>query len=140
MRTIRKRRTKKAYQDLHDDPTLLLRNCEVILYPNGENEIWVRSKDWRRGFKITGGDGPAGLMLDISSFTGSGPLSATGNLADEHWTPSGMTDFKHLSVVQYRDDDWSQRFKAWCADTGNPKTVEHPGDAPERVDGRIGHG
>lgn len=126
---MKRRRTKKAYTDLYDDPTSLFKGCEVLLFPNGENEIWIRSQDRRRSFKITAGDGPAGLMIQVDRHAlAGGSLSVSGNLDDGKWTPSGLTDYASVAICQYRPDDWSQQFKAWIADHENP----HPGEAPDR--------
>ena len=122
-----KKRTKKAYADLYDNPAAIAEgSAQVILFPNGQKEIFIRTADDRQGFRLTVGQGPAGLSITLSPFTFSPPLSVTGNLANADATPSYSGDFRDLEVCQYFPDPWSQAFKAhYC--NGAP----HPGARPE---------
>lgn len=128
MRLPHHRRTKAAYGRLHDDPTALFDSCEVILWPNGAPEIWIRSTDGRRSFRLTASDGPAGLAINVERSVGGAPLTVGGNLSPDY-AVSNVQDFATFSACQYRPDAWSQAFKAWCADHNAP----YPGDAPEEV-------
>jgi len=118
------RRTKKQYAELFDNPSALFNGAQVILWPNGQPEIWIRSADGNRAIKITARDGNAGLGLTISRFACSEPLTATGNLHHDS-AVANQQDFEEITVCQYRTDEQSQAFKRWYADReSNPYPYE----------------
>lgn len=112
----RNKRTLKAYTDLYRNPGLLSNSeqerAQVILFPNGEREIWIKSDDGTLGIRMTVSNGPAGLGVCMSSFIGTPPLTVGGNLADGACTPAGGEDYRHLEICAYRLDEKSQAFKA----------------------------
>jgi hypothetical protein len=125
-----KRSTKAAYERLYDDPTLLGNGTAlVVLFPNGRNVLWVKSADGRRGMELRFSDGPAGLMVGIHNFLGTPGMTLGGNLEQdaEVYPPKGerRPDFRDVSLVQYRSDEHSQRFRAW-----SEGRAEHPGEKP----------
>ena len=74
-----KKRTKKLYTELYDHPNAMFpggptnAGVEVILYPNGQPEIWLRSG--LHSLKLTASRGPYGLGVSITSHVGSTPLT-----------------------------------------------------------------
>lgn len=128
-----RKRTKVAYDRLFDDPSSMFGSCRVILFPNGEPEIWIQSPDGRRSFAIRASDGPAGLGLTIARHGGP-EIVVHGNRADDEWTPfpeKGSADvaLREVSLTQYKDDLRSQRFREWYGGRGS-----HP-DHLQAVDG-----
>jgi len=122
----RARRTKKRYQDLYDDPTTLFKGATVTLFPNGENEIWVKSLDGMFSFKITGGMGPAGLGLTITRLGLGTDITVFGyGGRNDSNLPAALPDVSDVELVQYKHDERSQAFKAWVQKRG-----EYPGDEP----------
>ena len=132
----RERRTKARYSKLFDDPTTLFPGCEVILFPNGEPEIWIRTTHSGSGaVRIRANHGPAGLMVDVQRFA----LATVPLTVFEHDAGADV------QIVQYHSDPWSQAFKAWAQKKGpypGPKppadyaarwthpNEEEPGDGP----------
>ncbi len=127
----RRKRTKVSYSRLYDSPTNLFGGtCEVILFPNGEPEIWIRSTDGMRSFKITASDGPAGLAINVSTRVGGAPISVGGNLSGSY-DVAKPGDFAHVSLCQFKPDAWSQAFKAWYdASPEERESIPYPGDRP----------
>lgn len=123
-----RRQTKVDLARLFDDPTHIFKTCEVIVFPDGHPSILVRSKDGVRSFRITPREGPAGLSLSIDRAVNGPAMTASGNLADENWTASGLTDYARLDIVQYKPDAYSQAFRKWCEDT---KNTPYPGTREE---------
>lgn len=121
-----KQRTKKMYNDLFDNPDGLFENANVVIRPNGEPEIWVTSKDGKRGFRIQGGDGPAGLALRITRMGAiTPPITVSGNNTWEAG-PIKPSDANYVELCQYKTDPFSKAFKAWYTDPDNnphPKTL-----------------
>ena len=117
----RNKRTKTAYAELFDNPSALFQDAEVLLWPNGVPEIWIRSKDGRKGFRITAGQGNAGFALTIGKFALSAPMTVGGNLQkDMEVFHAG--DAYEVSLCQYNDDELSQAFKRWYHHTGDEAT------------------
>lgn len=110
-----KRRTKKQYMMLFNQPHLLFDGCEVILWPNGEPEIWIKSDD--KGFRITASEGPAGLGLRVNRFVGGPSITVTGNL-DPDCEVAPQADFFEVTMTQYSSDLNSQAFKRWYGGKG----------------------
>ena len=115
-----KRRTKKQYAELYDNPGALFKGCKVMLWPNGEPEIWINGG--RHSVRIKASVGPAGMSVTIGRFVGGMPLSVSGNLT-EGCKPLGMLNCEEVSVTQYNDDEHSQAFKRWY---GDPENNPHP--------------
>lgn len=128
----RKRRTKKAYAELYDDPTKLFKGCEVILFPNGEPEIWVKSTTYPfHQVVVTGGRGPAGMGLHLRRSIGSAPLTVSGNLDDTEWNvhpPKGeqAPDYYQVEITQLDPSPFAQAHRAWYEGRG-----EYPGTPEE---------
>lgn len=107
-----RRRTLVAYANLFRNPNALFppsassEGVDVILFPNGQNEIWLKSADGTLGFRIVAGNGPAGLGLQISTFIGTPPVTVRTD-------DPGSVDSKYVDLCQYRQDDESLAFKAW---------------------------
>src|SRR3990167_367324 len=93
-----RRRTLKRYETLYRDPTTLFQGVEVTLFPNGANEIWCKTSDGL-GFRVTVGNGPAGLGVCIRSF-----ISTPGI------TRADGDTFLEQELVQYRQDARSQAY------------------------------
>ena len=129
---MKKRRTKKRYANLFDDPKSLFGNARVMLFPNGEPEIWIQSPDGCQGFRLTASCGKAGLGLTIRRFVGGAPMTICGNLApDGEVMP--QKDAEEISVTQYRSDDYAQAFKKWYGDSEHNPYPEPPGDGIQVV-------
>lgn len=127
----RTRRTKKAYEGLFDDPTTLFPGCKVVLYPNGQPEIWIEPTGGSGyGFKITAGNGPAGVSVRVDPMGIGGPaMHLHGNLEGDWavYPPKGTEApaFRTADFVRYHNTDYARAHKAWYEGRG-----EYPG-APE---------
>lgn len=125
---MRAKRTLKLYRELFHNPFRLFggaaddSGAKVTLWPNGEREIWIQGSGGK-GFRVTAGEGPAGLSLHISTFVGSPPITVTGNAAGDYQPLPNMPDARHLSLCQYNGDDKSQAFKRWYLDHSDGKTA-----------------
>ncbi len=108
----RKRRLQKSYVELFRDPSTLFETARVMLFPNGEPEIWIQGSGGK-GFRIVAGEGPAGLSLQISTFIGSPPITISGNAAVTYDPITDIADARHVSLCQYNGDDRSMAFKEW---------------------------
>lgn len=128
----RKRRTKKAYTELYDDPTTLFEGCEVILFPNGVPEIWIKSTRYPyHQVVVQASRGPAGMGLTLRRTIGSAPLTASGNLADKHMTvypPKGERhpDYCQMEIVQMDGTPFAVAHRAWYEGR-----AEYPGTETE---------
>ena len=107
------RRTLKKYKDLYKNPSILFDTCDIILFPNGENEIWIKSKDGKKGFTLKAGEGKAGLGLTITKFFSSEGLTITGNAHKTYEVISIEKDFNSVEIVEHNTDAKSRQFKAW---------------------------
>lgn len=102
-----RRRTLKRYENLYRDPTSLFpasdgaRQLETILFPNGENEIWLRTPDGL-GVRIVASNGPHGLGVRVGSFVGTPKITA----------PDTQDEIE-VELCQYRQDARSQAFRRW---------------------------
>lgn len=126
-----KRRTKKQYTDLFDNPQLLKRqnagDCQVILFPNGENELWVKDSNGY-GFRISFGAGPAGIGVIVERFTCGPALTVSGNTVGEK---SGFSiDASYVEITQHFNDEYSQKHKEWSASDviDGKHSVKHPSE------------
>lgn len=114
---MRRKRTLKDYAQLFRNALHLFPpgpnspGVRVTLFPNGDRELWIQGTG-AKGYRITAGEGPAGLSLHISTFVGGPPISLSGNEAVTYDTFAGP-DMRHLDLCQYNSDDKSQAFKAW---------------------------
>lgn len=119
------KRTQADYARLAKNPQHLVDRVNVILR---DGAIFVQSIDGRRSIKITPGDGPAGLAVNVERSIGGAPLTVFGNLAPGYveMTP---VDAESLSICQYRTDPWSKAFKAWYGRRGDDSL--YPGEAPK---------
>lgn len=100
MSRSQRRRTIKRYVELYHDPSTLFHGVNVTVFPNGENEIWLKTADGL-GVKVRVGNGPAGLGIQIDTFGGTPTLTVA--------SPDGT----HMEVCQYRQDARSQAFRRW---------------------------
>lgn len=105
-----KKRTKKQYQELFDNPSALFGDAEVLLFPNGESEIWIRDKVGKLGMRLRASRGPAGLRVELTSFPGTPKMDVFG-------------DTSNFEIVQYDGSKWSEDFRAWYRGEG-----PHPGE------------
>lgn len=120
---MRKKRTLKRYADLFRDPSALFGpNTETVLFPNGENEIWLKD-DRGFGVRITASRGDAGFGVTVQKFVGGTPLTLNGNTAKD-WEPYAGPDMQEVTITQYLGDERSQQFKRWYRDEINPATGE----------------
>lgn len=129
-----KKRTKKAYAKLHDDPASLFSDVNVTLFPNGEREIWIQDEEGR-GFRIRAGKGPAGVGLQISRFVLASPvgLSVSGNRVGDYERVRLEDDAAELEIVQHYDTDHAQAHRRWYRATPEERErddIKHP-DAPK---------
>lgn len=126
-----RKRTLKAYMDLFRNPYALFgfgpdnRGAQVTLFPNGDGEIWIQGSGGK-GFRITAGEGPAGLALHISTFVGSPPISVTGNASGDYEPIKDVPDARHLSLCIYNGDERSQAFKNWYQADASERGPEPP--------------
>ena len=102
-----KKRTKKLYTDLYDNPRAMFpggtgndTGVEVILYPNGQPVIWLRSG--LHSLSLTASRGPHGLGVHISSQVGSTPLTVR---------KEGSSSFCH--ITQYDDTPNAAAYSRW---------------------------
>lgn len=106
-----RKRTLKDYEALYRNPLHLAppgpasTGAEVILFPNGEREIWVRSGDGFGGMRIRISDGPAGLSIHVNSFVGTADMDVVVDAPG-----------RDIGLVQYRSDQRSQAFRRWYKD------------------------
>jgi hypothetical protein len=128
-----KRRLKKSYTELFDNPAALWPDCKVTLWPNGVPEIWLQNKAGTRGVRITAGEGPSGFGITITRFTCTPPLTVNGNLDGEWMEPFHGGDAYEVTLCQYNGDEHSQQFKKWYAGQG-----PHPDQlSPKRKEGAV---
>jgi hypothetical protein len=119
------RRLKKHYTALHDDPGLLFPGCEVLLYPNGQPEIWIRTPDGKHSVKITASRGPVGMRISVNRFPGTAPITTTGNLSsDSEIMP--QVDAAEVSMCQYDNTQRAEDFKAWYGTQGTENEAPYP--------------
>lgn len=123
-----KRRTKKAYETLYDDPESLFEGCKVLLFPNGENAIWITGKDGS-GIKITASAGKAGLGLRVCPSLGTPSITINGNREGDYEPLRVADDAREVSLTQYKPDAKSQAFKRWYQST--PEERKRDGLTPD---------
>lgn len=105
-----KRRTKRAYLQLFDQPEYLFgRGTKTIIFPNGEREIWIKNSDGTKGFCVRASDGAAGFSIRIRQF------GQSDTLVSSDWMPSdrAFTMPPELECVSYYSDPYAQQFKKW---------------------------
>jgi hypothetical protein len=128
-RPRRTKRTKRAYQELHDRPADLFGpGAETIIYPNGEHHIWIKSD--LGTFKITAGHGPAGFSVTVSSSVGD-PAADLHALDRATYETTIQHDVREVTVIQYHSDPYSQAFKSWYEsdrDEHGKHTSPHPAE------------
>ena len=108
-----KKRTKKAYEALFDDPKTLFEGVEVFLFPNGEREILVRDAKRGHAMRIKVSVGEAGLGLTVQRTTFGTALSVCGNREGDYEFVRLEDDAAELTITQYNGDERSQAFKRW---------------------------
>jgi hypothetical protein len=108
-----RRRTKKLYKDLHDNPTILFPGdtdksapIETILFPNGQDEIWLQAPDGRLGIAIQASIGPHGLGVRIRSFIGTPKISIMA-------PTEGTLEDSWVELCQYKPTPEANEYKAW---------------------------
>lgn len=109
----RPKRTKKRYMELFDEPEKLFPGVKTTLFPNGDNEMWIRSPDGKHGFSIKASLGPAGLGLTIKTFVMGNDLTVRSYnhaYGDAHPT---VSDVREVNVTSYNTDPRSQAFSRW---------------------------
>ena len=105
-----KKRTKKAYGELYNNPKRLFPEADVILFPNGRNEMWIKGK--QGGFRITAGEGPAGFSITVSPFTGDNEVTGLA-MVGTNYASSNIQNVKEMVLIQYNQDEKSQAFREW---------------------------
>lgn len=127
MKSKRNKRTKRAYQDLFDNPASIFgAGATVTLFPDGANEIWIKSH--LGTFRITAGHGRAGFEMRVSSCVGD-PQTDVHILDRPSYITTIAHDVREVTVIQYHDDPYSQAFKAWYeseCDANGKHTSPHP--------------
>jgi hypothetical protein len=109
---VARKRTKAQYARLFDDPsTLFGKGTKVLLYPNGEPEIWIQNA-LGQGFRITANNGPAGFGVTVSQFAGS-PVATLAAMCNSEPINADIDGIAAVSLTQYNSDEWSQQFKKW---------------------------
>lgn len=117
----RKKRTKKLYAELHDDPRTLFPGCEVILFPNGQPEIWIKADNGRFGITIEVSKGPVGMGVRIRKHVGTRHLTV--------WKDSpGKIEAEYLEMVQDDGSEYAAAHNEWYC---NSKGTEYPGAREE---------
>lgn len=117
---MRAKRTIKRYVDLFRNPRKLFgvgpddTGAEVILFPNGEREIWIKEAKGH-GFRITASRGPRGLGLQISRFVCGAPMTINANGNDADKDDLKGFDATHIEICQYDSDPAAQAYKEWYA-------------------------
>lgn len=106
----RTKATKKLYRDLFDNPSLMFGNCEVLLFPNGADEIWIRDK-LGRGVTIRAGVGKVGLGITFFrfSFTKDPQVRVTDKDHDQILS----TEAREVSLTFYDDTERARQFSDW---------------------------
>lgn len=124
-----KKRTKKAYLDLYDNPFALFgrdeetgRGAKVLLYPNGCREIWIQNANGSKSFSIVASEGPAGFSLTIKPAVGTPDATLLGAISPDY-KPVNVDGLRDISICQYNSDYRSQLFKRWyMADSKDMET------------------
>ena len=102
------RRTRKSYEALYDNPSFLFGSAEVILFPSGQPEIQVKSRDGKRGYRITASDSISGLNVEVTPLPTTDTFSVFPSVeATNIHTESGLPvvdQSPRVSLVQYRED------------------------------------
>lgn len=108
---MRIRRTIRQYMELFRNPRALFSGgpddtgVEVVLFPNGEREIWIKGTDGK-GLRLRASEGPYGMGLQIDTFAGTTALTVmTDAASDSHLTA------RHISLCQYNNDAKAQAFR-----------------------------
>lgn len=112
----RRKRTLKLYETLYRNPLSLFPSngpttagdIETILFPNGENEIWIKDSKSGRGFRIRASNGPAGFALRVSTF---GKAATIADVIPDNESAVGH-DAVDFGLCIYNDDEKSQAFRA----------------------------
>lgn len=105
-----KRRTKRAYAELFDNPAYLFgAGTETVIFPNGEREIWIKSADGRKGFSIRASDGACGFSVRIRAFNGEGVTVHSDYLSAD----KRLDGMREIECVDYYSDEYAQAFKRW---------------------------
>lgn len=102
------RRTRKSYEALYDNPAFLFGSAEVVLFPNGQPEIQVKSRDGKRGYRITASDSLSGLSIEVIPLPTTDTFSIfpsveTTNIHTESGLPV-VDQSPRVSLLQYRED------------------------------------
>jgi len=115
----RQKRTKKKYQELFDNPARLFgEDAQVVLWPNGVPEIWIKNRNGTKGVCITASEGPACFSVRVKHFIGAYDFTVLACNPD--YEPQDIEPIRELEVCQYNQDEVSQAFKAWyMADSHN---------------------
>jgi hypothetical protein len=123
------KRTKTAYAGLYDNPQALFPGVDMLMWPNGEPEIWFKDKRGY-GFRVRVSSGPVGLGMTVSRFTATPGLTLNGNQNDGDMTCYSGPDMYEVSLTQYMPDEYSQAFRRWYqADMGEREHgVKHPSE------------
>lgn len=116
----RRRRTKKQYGELFDNPAALFGSAEVTLWPNGEPEIWIRGKG-SHSIRIRASEGPAGFGLTISTHAGATPMSVRMYDKDYKDVVQRQDGVREVCLTAYNNDPRAQAFKRWY---DNEETAE----------------
>jgi len=104
----KQKRTKKKYNDLFDNPELIFKDCELIIFPNGQDEIWIKEKNGTgKGFRISASRGKYGIRLSISSFIGTGNFNVFPYYAEEK---DSFSD-NMISLCHYDDNEKALEYK-----------------------------
>lgn len=115
----RTKRTKKLYRDLFDNPSAMFgEGVEVILFPNGENEIWIKNKAGH-GFRVKAGIGKAGFSVTVRDFVGSarGDYSVA-RVSDSKYDGTTIKDAREVSFTKYNQTDHALAFSNWYDGNG----------------------
>ena len=111
-----RRRTKRAYAHLFDNPTALSaggpsdKGAHVTLYPNGAREIWIRDTHGLHGIRLTVSHGPAGLGVTLSTMAGTAPI--TLHLTSAETNEIVSVDTREVETCQYDATPSAQALQA----------------------------
>ena len=88
-------------------------DTEVILFPNGESEIWIKNKAGH-GFCIKAGVGKAGFSVTVRDFVGSakGDYSVV-RVSNSEYDSTTVKDAREVSFVKYNHNDYAFAFSNW---------------------------
>lgn len=135
----RKKRTKKRYMELFDNSMSLFpphgqesKGVAVILFPNGENEIWLKTEDGKHGVCLTASCGKAGMGITIRTFPYGKDLTVRSYNRQYGNAHPTVEDVREVCVTSYNDDPHSRAFSRWYDEKATEEDIALLGEGYRR--------